>query len=327
MTKRKWTFDPFEGYRGQLKWVPKRTIFMTVHGSQAYNTATPESDIDIKGLCIPPKEYFHGFCRTFEQIEGSDPHDMVVYGLRKFMKLASQTNPNIIEILFTDPEDWVVDTALYRKLYDRRDMFLSKKAKFTFGGYAHQQLKRIKGHKRWLLEPPTHKPTREEFGLPTNHKLSASEMGATQKLLDENVRLDENVMQLFNREQAYQSKLREWKQYENWKKNRNKKRAAIEAEFGYDCKHAGHLVRLMRMCREILTDGTVNVRRPDAEELLAIRNGAWTYDQLIEWADKQESEMQALYEASTLPDKPRTEEIDELCQELVEEALELDDLR
>ena len=326
MTK-KWTFDPFEGYNGACPWLEKRTIFMTVHGSRAYGTSMPTSDIDIKGLCIPPKEYFHGLRNTFEQVEGNDPYDMVVYGLRKFMKLASQTNPNIIEVLFTDPEDWIVETSLYRKLYDHRETFLSKKAKFTFSGYAHQQLKRIKGHKRWLLEPPTHKPTREEFGLPTECKLSASELGATEKLIEQNIKLDDSVMHLFCQEQKYQGAHREWKQYEGWKRNRNKKRAAHEADFGFDTKHAGHLVRLMRMCREILTDGTVNVRRPDAEELLAIRNGAWSYDELIEWADKQESEMQALYDASTLPEKPRTEEIDELCQELVEEALSMDTLR
>jgi len=52
---RKWNKDPFEGYNGNLDWLPSRTIFATVHGSQAYGTNTPESDIDIKGLSVPPK--------------------------------------------------------------------------------------------------------------------------------------------------------------------------------------------------------------------------------------------------------------------------------
>jgi len=328
MTKKKWTFDPFEGYNGNLEWLQRRTVFVTVHGSQSYGTSIPTSDIDVKGLVIPPPPYFHGFAKNFEQVEGNEPYDMTIYGLRKFLKLASNCNPNIIEVLFTDPEDWVIETALYRKLWTRRELFLSRKARYTFSGYAKQQLKRIKGHKRWLLEPPTHKPTREEFGLPTDRKLSASEMGATEKLVaDDNVTLDSDVMRLFNKEQSYQSALRGWTQYQSWKRTRNVKRAKLEAEFGYDTKHAGHLVRLMRMCREILTDGTVNVKRPDAEELLAIRHGAWSYDELIEWADKQDAEMQVLYDTSTLPVQPRTEEIDLLCQELVEEALQHSDLR
>lgn len=326
MTK-KWTFDPFDGYRGNLDWLQKRTIFVTVHGSQAYGTSTPTSDIDVKGLAVPPSEYFHGFTKNFEQAEGNEPYDMVIYGLRKFLKLASDCNPNIIEVLFTDPEDWVIESTLFRKLWEHRELFLSKKARFTFSGYANQQLKRIKGHKRWLLEPPTHRPTREEYGLPTDRKMSQSELGATQKLIDEGVPLAEGVMQLFSKEQQFQSAKREWDHYQKWKRTRNEKRAKLEAEFGYDTKHAMHLVRLMRMCREILGEGKVYVRRPDADELLAIRKGAWTYDELIEWADKQDAEMAALYEASELPHKPRVNEIDTLCQELVEEALKHDSLR
>lgn len=325
--ERKWTFDPFEGYKGQLTWLPERTIFVSVHGSQAYGTSTPTSDIDVKGLCVPPKPYVYGFLQGFDQAEGKDPYDMVIYSLKKFMKLASDCNPNIIEVLFTDPEDWVLDTTLFRKLWEHRELFLSRKARFTFSGYANQQLKRIKGHKRWLLEPPTHKPTREEFGLPTVSKMSQSEIGATKKLVDEGVPLSSDVMRLFTKEQEFQTARRNWDHYQKWKRTRNEKRAKLEAEFGYDTKHAMHLVRLMRMCREILCEGKVYVRRPDAEELLDIRRGAWTYDQLIEWADKQDAEMQALYESSPLPYKPRAQEIDELCQELVEESLKHDSLR
>jgi predicted nucleotidyltransferase len=65
---------------------------------------------------------------------------------------------------------------------------------------------------------------------------------------------------------------------------RNEKRALLEAQFGYDTKHAMHLIRLLRMGIEILRDHTVVVRRPDAEELLDIRNGKFTLEQIIEMA-------------------------------------------
>lgn len=307
--------------------MPQRTIFVTVHGSQAYGTNTPESDIDVKGLCIPPSEYYHGFMKQFEQAEGKEPYDMVIYGLQKFFHLASDCNPNIIEVLNTDPEDWVIETPIFRRLWEKRDLFLSRKARFTFSGYAISQLKRIKSHKKWLLEPPDHMPTREEFGLPTDSKMSQSDLGATAALIEANVPLDKNVMRLFHMEQNYQAAKRNWDQYQNWKSTRNEKRASLEAKFGYDVKHAMHLVRLMRMCREILTDGKVLVKRPDAEELKAIRSGAWTYEKLIEWADAQEAEMEELYHKSPLPKEPRRVELDKLCQEITEEALKISDLR
>lgn len=324
---RKWNINPFDGYRGQLKWLEARTIFVTVHGSQAYGTNTPESDIDVKGLAIPPADYFLGYMKNFEQAEGKEPYDMVIYDLRKFMKLAADCNPNIIEVLNTDPEDWVLETPLFRKLWEKRELFLSRKARFTFSGYAHSQLKRIKSHKKWLLSPPTHKPTREEFGLPSERKMSQSDLGATAALVEKGVPLDEKVMVLFQREQKYHAAKREWDQYENWQESRNQKRAALEAKFGYDTKHAMHLVRLMRMCKEILQEGKVYVRRPDAEELKAIRAGAWSYEQLIEWADNQEEQVKALFETSPLPEKPRYKELDELCVSLVGEALTAHTLR
>ena len=53
---------------------------------------------------------------------------------------------------------------------------------------------------------------------------------------------------------------------------------------GHPANWALHLVRLLRMGIEILTTGDLQVWRHDADELLAIRNGAWTYEQLIAWS-------------------------------------------
>ena len=321
LPKRKWDIDPLSGYRGSHTWLTDRTIFLTVHGSQAYGTNIPGSDIDVKGLCVPPTRNYFGFRKNFEQAESSDPYDMVVYSLKKFFSLAANTNPNILEILNTDPEDWIMSHPIFEKLYRKRHLFLSKKARYTFSGYAFSQLRRIKSHKKWLLSPPDHQPSRTEFGLPEYQKMSQSELGATTNLLEDGHVLDVNVMELYKRERKYQNALQTWKQFESWKKNRNKKRAGLEAEFGYDLKHAMHLVRLMTMCKEILTEGKVIVRRSDADMLLAIRSGEWSYDELLAWADDMESKMNGLYETSALPREPRYEELDKLCQELTEEAL------
>jgi hypothetical protein len=82
-----------------------------------------------------------------------------------------------------------------------------------------------------------------------------------------------------------------------------------------------HLVRLLRMCREILAEGRVVVRRPDAEELLAIRSGAWPYERLIEWAKAEDQALTELMRTSPLPREPDRAAIDRLCVELTEEGL------
>src|SRR5690348_2650853 len=149
--------------------VSARTIYLTRHGSHAYGLATPTSDLDIKGVCIESVPYHLGYLNHFEQSEkyahNGHPHDEVVYSLKKFVKLAADCNPNIIEVLFSNEEDHLKVDKFGQKLLDVRDEFISKKARHTFSGYAHAQLKRIEGHRAWLLNPLTKEPTRDMFGL------------------------------------------------------------------------------------------------------------------------------------------------------------------
>src|SRR5271170_2373841 len=85
-------------YTGNLTWLPERTIYMTVHGSRAYGTNLPTSDTDIRGVCIAPKEFYLGFLSDFEQAVQEPPlDDLTVYDIRKFLSLAVESNPNVIE--------------------------------------------------------------------------------------------------------------------------------------------------------------------------------------------------------------------------------------
>lgn len=143
------------------------------------------------------------------------------------------------------------------------------------------------------------------------------------------VGLDDNFIELMQREREYKSARDEWRRYQTWKKRRNPARAELEARYGYDVKHGAHLVRLLRMGREILETGQVHVWRgpggaDDAQELLEIRQGAWPYEQLLTWAQEQESHLERLYAGGDLPvpHRPNREAIDKLLVELTEWALE-----
>jgi len=305
----------------------KHTIFLTLHGSRAYGTNTPTSDTDYKGIAIPPKEYFLGYAFRFEQTEElvskGHPHDRVIFDLRKFINLAADCNPNIIEVLHTDPNDHLLITPWAETLLEHKDLFLSKKARFTFAGYAHAQLKRIKTHRSWLLNPPKSKPLRTEFGLTDDRSkmVNASTMGAVDGLVEEGYSFGGDVMTAIQREKQYAAALQHWNQYLNWKETRNPARAELEAKYGFDSKHGMHLIRLMRMCVEILEGKGVLVKRPDAVELLEIRNGLWDYDRLVSEADCLELRANALYATSKLPERSPVAKLDALCVSLVENFL------
>lgn len=72
-----------------------------------------------------------------------------------------------------------------------------------------------------------------------------------------------------------------------------------------DFKHAMHLVRLLRMGAEALETGVINVRRPDATELLDIRAGKWTYEEVVEYAEDMDNKVRnVLYPTTQLRKKP-----------------------
>ena len=116
------------------------------------------------GICIPPRPYLLGLS-TFEQWEHKDETgDAVIYALTKFVRLALACNPNIIELLYTDARHVLFANDYGQQLVDHRYLFLTKQARHTFAGYAISQLRRIERHHRWLVNPPDHKPTQQEFG-------------------------------------------------------------------------------------------------------------------------------------------------------------------
>jgi len=299
--------------------VEKCLIYKVIHGSHAYGLSTPESDVDLRGICIPSKEYFLTHHKRFEQFEDKE-NDTTIFNLQKFIALAADSNPNIIELLFITPDKILYAHDSMKELLEHRHLFVTAKAKFTFSGFAYGQLQRIKTHRRWLLNPPDHKPTRTEFDLHETKTINASELGAFNKMLEDGYVLDSSALEFVRRENAFQGALKNWNQYQDWKKNRNPKRAAFEAKYGYDVKHASHLVRLLRMGYEILTEGKVIVFRPDREEILAIKQGAWPYEKLIVYAEEMDAMLTEVYEKGqyVVPHHPDHDTIGRLCMNILE---------
>jgi predicted nucleotidyltransferase len=84
-------------------------------------------------------------------------------------------------------------------------------------------------------------------------------------------------------------------------------RAASHKAWGYDTKDAMHLVRLMRMGVEILEGKGVLVRRHDANELQAIRNGEWELSEVLNHAEELKQKFRELELTTTLQEHPQYE--------------------
>lgn len=81
------------------------------------------------------------------------------------------------------------------------------------------------------------------------------------------------------------------------------KRLELIKKFGFDTKFASHTVRLLNQAEQILTEGDLNLER-NREQLKAIRRGEWTEEQIIEYFETKERELEGVYSRSTLPHSP-----------------------
>lgn len=317
-------------------------------GSLAYGTNLPTSDVDIRGLfCAEQKFIRTPFFNVKEQVL-TEEEDGKLYELTNFMKLFVEMNPNIIELMFVDESDILQTSEAYAYLRTMAPELMSSKVAFSFSGYAMAQLKRIRGHDKWINNPqPTEKPTQKEFisllhswmdedvtknqdfqfvlsrlndlcvflpmggnifGVIVSHASPGlfNEDGSIRRVpygqfSEEDKKRQPMLVVEYLAEEHKKAKDKH-RNYWTWKENRNAARHELEVNFGYDTKHAMHLVRLMRMAEEILTDGKVIVKRPDAQELLDIRAGKWTLDELLVWADEKDHYIREdLYKKTSLP--------------------------
>lgn len=263
-------------------WCHQRLLLKVRSGSRSHGLATEFSDEDSRGVCLPPPKYLYGLSH-FEQWESAGG-DHVVYSLVKFVRLALDGNPNIIETFYVEPEDRLWTHPLIEPLLRERERFLSRNVGLKFGRYAIGQLQKIARHHRWLTQEPPAKPTPEQFGaIPSENSPKFPDTA---------------------REKAYRAAIKHHRDFQEWRRNRNPRRAELEEQHGYDTKHAMHLCRLLKMGIEILRDGEVKVRRPDAAWLRSIREGALSYQELLGWAEHAEQELSEASLHSCLPEQP-----------------------
>lgn len=223
----------------------KQAILICYAGSKSYGTEIDSSDTDYKGVFVyPTEEYLSPFPYKdhLSWKDDSQNCEGTIYELKRFINLACQGNPNVIEALFLDDDRICFVNSVGRELLAHRNLFLSQKLRNTFIGYAIAQLKKIK----------------------VNH-------GNYQYYLPSNL------------------------------------------------KDAMHLVRLLRMGEEVLLTGKLNVFRKDASELLKIRSGEVSYQEILNYAETKIAEIDLIIanKYSILPTEVDYESIKSLTIKLI----------
>lgn len=133
-------------------------------GSHAYGTNIETSDIDIRGIfCYPNKDRI-SLKKLPEEVSQDHPEDVKFYELEKYLNLALDCNPNILE-LFWSPKDCIkfCDGRMMHLLNHRRQ-FITTRVYHTHSGYSFAQIKKMRGQNKWInCEQPKDPPKLENF--------------------------------------------------------------------------------------------------------------------------------------------------------------------
>lgn len=128
-------------------------LYRYVRGSQAYGTATPQSDTDEGAVYLEPIEQVLGLGLDFQEEISDDKHDITWYGLKKYMNLLCSSNPNILESLFVPDRCVLYETPIITEIKAHKEQFLTKECFNSFIGYAIAQIKRAKGYNKLCVNP------------------------------------------------------------------------------------------------------------------------------------------------------------------------------
>lgn len=118
----------------------ERVIYRCVIGSQAYGLADAESDLDRRGIYLPPADLHWSLYGVPEQLENHETQE-AYWELQKFLVLALKANPNVLECLYTPLVEKA--TPLAEELLGMKSIFLSRMVFQTFNGYVMSQFKKM----------------------------------------------------------------------------------------------------------------------------------------------------------------------------------------
>lgn len=128
---------------------PSCLLLEVITGSRAYGTDTPDSDTDLRGIFVMPRRQFFGLDYVPQVSDATN--DETYYEIGRFIDLLIKSNPNILELLFYEPDclkyrDPVLDLIT-------PDIVLSKQCEQTFAGYAMSQISKARGLNKKIVNP------------------------------------------------------------------------------------------------------------------------------------------------------------------------------
>ena len=287
------------------------THYLTRMGSVCYGVATDNSDQDIYGVVIPPRDYI--FPPNY--IEGFDNRDLTfhhwqkhgvidksanggkgvnydfsIYNIVNYFKLCMDNNPNCIDSLFVRREHIIHITEAWENVRNNRKLFLHKGVVYKLKGYAFSQLKKAENATKYVEDI---RKIEKDYGIP--HETTFEDMLSSLEIREKLGYHYTTYHDLYTTGMAKTNRFYTQKMY------------------SFDPKFMYHIFRLCDQAEYILNHHDLDLQENSrVEKMKAIRRGDITFEDIVKHFSDSELRLNNLYESSTLRKYPPKDEIRQL---------------
>lgn len=262
----------------------KNCILKVLTGSYVYGTNNENSDYDIRGVFIADEEYILGL-HKIEHVKFED-EDYELFEFRKFINLAMDNNPNILELLFVPNDNILLFNNYGTELISKRKEFLHQGLIEKFLAYSRSQKHKmfIKKENLKILEETIIFLEKEKNNFKFLNEIKHKNIKDEKyfyKIADLNFKKN---CKIFKSIQIIKNRL-----------GKISKRTKTGHEI-YDTKFAMHLIRLLYECMDFIAFQEIKFPfiGERLEILLEIRNGEWTKDEIYNYSEYLEKEIEKL---------------------------------
>ena len=231
----------------------------------------------------------------------SDAVDFKLYSLSKFVRLALDNNPNILELLFVNDENIMFINDIGKNLLDLRYEFLSSNIKHRFLGYAfsqkHKMIIKLDNYEKLVGAMEFLEKCELRFMLDIQHHPLFNRKRDHISIGDMNVPATVTI------KKARKMVADRLAKFGN--------RKELVSKYGYDTKFASNLIRLITEGLELLKTGNLVFPLKNVELLRDIRNGKYTMEEVLNMANEMEKELENVYDSAKLPEQPDRQNIEQ----------------
>lgn len=315
-------------------------------GSHLYGTDTPNSDLDLKIVFIPPAQEIllqriaehnsTGRAKAAGEKNTADDIDREYFSLHRYLTLLAEGQTLALDMLFAPAENMVQTASpLWHEIVANRERLLTRKI-VKFVHYCETQAKKygIKGSRihairqvlAWFDEVIAEcgpKTRLEEVGdrlavrmieREVQHTLFVPIMqtGGTSVMHFECCDLKASFRLRLDAARAI---------YQRMMDRYGQRALAAEDNLNVDWKAVSHAVRIGTEAIELLETGWITFPRPDAAHLLNIKLGQVSYREVAEEIEGLFDRVKAAQAASTLPEEPDYSFIDSFVEDVYSKAI------